>query len=98
MIELILLIIAIGNFLLRGVVFVDIWNWFPATILGVPSITFVGALGLLLIASFLKTLKFDTKDKNKEILTSEEKIGRSLTVTVFYLFTWLVGWIITLFM
>lgn len=76
-----LVVLLFVYFLLRGVVVATLWNWFVVP-LGVPSLTWTGALGVSLLISAL--IPFNYQDIKKE------KALERLLVPVFHLF-WVLG-------
>lgn len=94
-------ILSLVNYFFRGFVLMKVWNWFPAMILGVPTISFTGALGFTMILLFFRTLEYKTKqelDERNRGLTNEDRISRALLPTAFYAAVLLVSWIISLFL
>lgn len=86
--------------LLRGIVIMNLWNWF-AVPLGVSMIAFPEALGIGVLVTFLT---FRITFTNEELLDSpiyktpefkqKKAVYSTVAPIVFSLFSWLFGWLI----
>ncbi|OME54051.1 hypothetical protein BSK59_15835 [Paenibacillus odorifer] len=86
---------SIGNLFFQGFVFMKVWNWFPVEIFSTPSISLMGAMGLLLITTFFRSLNFSKKNElNKN---DEELLSQTITITFLYAIVLLLGYIIQFF-
>lgn len=78
--NLLAILIALGNFFFSGFVFMKIWNWFPSLIFGLPSVGYAAGLGLVLLVILVRSKNLNIKEEK----TGEEKVGEMLAITVFY--------------
>lgn len=85
------LIMCVVNILVRGVVIVDLWNWFIVP-LSVPEIGMAQGLGISLIASLFTANIFAKREDSKDAVTSV------LVVLGWSLLTWGLGAIYMSFM
>jgi len=92
MFGLIMLLVTVVNFVLFGFVFQDLWGWFM-TPFGLPVVSYAHAWGLALLfdVNAMNIKQIDIRAAGEA--TDEEKITRSVTVLVGYLFLWGLGWI-----
>lgn len=86
--------IVVGMLLLNGVIISDMWTWFIVPIFDVQKITTAQSIGLGIIVGYMAKY-------HKAVETDEEKEKKFevLFITIFYaLFTWLVAYIVSLFL
>jgi hypothetical protein len=93
--NLIALIIIIASVFFNGFVFMKLWEWFPAEIFNLPTLSYVSAFGI----SFFITYAFKVKDLGeKEAKTEEENLTYSIVIAGYLGATLGVGAIIHAFM
>lgn len=90
--KILLFLWTVCNLFWQGFVFMKVWNWFPQEILGAPSLGLAGAMGLLLIAVFFRSINSKLEKKPEK-----ELWYASISITVLYGFVLLIGFIIQLF-
>lgn len=88
--SLLLFLVAIVNLLFGGYVFMAMWNWFPSEILGVTTIGYASAIGMMLFISLLRSKSFDEK-------SAEESLKHGLSIMLYYAITLGVGFIVSSF-
>lgn len=87
--QILIFLWSIGNLFFQGFVFMKVWNWFPVEIFSVPSISFIGAMGLLLIATFFRNINFNKNNEFKNIY--EDLLGQAIAITLIYAVVFLLG-------
>jgi hypothetical protein len=94
--NLITLIIITASVFFNGFVFMKLWEWFPAEIFNLPTLSYVSALGI----SFFISYAFRVRElgKEKEEKTEEENFAYSLAIAGYLGATLGVGAIIHAFM
>lgn len=69
-----------------------LWNWFAVPLLGAPSMSIPGAIGLALVVSaFVPRSSSNDNDKNK---SWEHITARVIAAVMTPLFALLIGWIV----
>lgn len=89
-----MLVIGIPAMLIRGFVFMKLWNWFVVgTVTGI-NMTWIVASGIALMVSFLTAHTIGVKDER----TPKEKYTAAGMEFIAPLFILFFGWILTLFL
>ena len=87
------LLCAAGLIFLKGIILVDLWEWFIIPIFNVKPLTFLSALGLTMFVSFTTSKGYKKKDKSIQgNITSIAKWG--LNNALYMLTAWGLAWII----
>lgn len=95
----VLVALSIPVSLLGGVVLADYWRWFVEPVFAVPSLTYMQAVGLSLVAGFFKIgLKTGFGKESDGVDGMAEAFGNLAAILVMYLMTWGIGAVWHLFM
>ena len=90
------ILVKIYQMFFYGFVFMKLYNWFIPKAFNVGEIQLALAIGLLLVASFLKYKYVDDEDKDKDF--SYKLLKAMLIVTIIAPMFLLLGYIVHLFM